>query len=159
MDEGKDGAIKIAQPHHTTRMYTSSSEGMKDQSFKSPEKTKTVEKHVKYKDTETSIKTTGGECIQSKVTSPSSHLSEKECKPGKPIAPQKPDIKPAAEYRAQSSVDQPPVNKAIPSEQECSQPHVMKGVPQPDSSGGKQKYNGRLIGGLLFLVASAIAVS
>jgi hypothetical protein len=162
-DEGKDGAMKIAQPYHTTRMYTSNSKGVKDGSCKSPETTKKVEEHVKRKDTDTSKQTTGREYIQSKVTGPPSQLSEKECKPVTPITPQKADIKPVAEYKAQSPVGQPPVHKIIPSEQECSKPHMMKDVPQPespgDASGKQKKYNGRLIGGFFLLLASAIAVS
>ncbi|XP_021940582.1 apoptosis-inducing factor 1, mitochondrial isoform X2 [Zootermopsis nevadensis] len=158
-DDGKDGTMKIVRPYLNIRTYTTNSKGAKGGSCKSPETTKAMEEHVKCKDTDTS-KQTQRECTQSKVTGPPKEPSEKECKPVMPITPQKADIKPAAEYKSQSPVGQPPVSKLIPSEQESSKPHKMKNVIQQDSPGdtsGKQKKYGRqLIGGLL-LLASAFA--
>lgn len=46
-DERKDGAIKAARLHHTTRMYTSNTKGGKDGSHKMPETTKTLEESGK----------------------------------------------------------------------------------------------------------------
>jgi hypothetical protein len=133
MDEGKDGTIKMARPHHTTRMYTSGTKGAKDGLHKSPETTKTADKDVKRNDTDTSKRTVGRECIQSKSTGPSNEPTGKESKPVMPVTPQKADVKQVA---GKSQPDSP-----------------------GDTSGQQKKYNGPLIGGLLLLIASAIAVS
>lgn len=158
-------------------MYTNRSKGQRNGSCKPPETAGRVDKHVKSKDTDTSNQGTR-DCIQNNFTGLPNQPSGKEPKPvtailaqkfstsnqpsgkdGKPIIPeppQKSDIKPDAESKASYSGGQPPAHKINPSEQEYGklQPNSPHGV-----SGKQKNYTWQIIGGIVLLLVSAIAVS
>lgn len=177
-DEGKAGGIETASAHYTKRMYTSRSKGGNSGSCKPPETTRRVEERVKSKDIDTSNQLTRRECIQNIFTGLPNQPSGKEPKPvtailaqkfstsnqpsgkdGKPVIPkppQKSDIKPDAECKAPYPGGQQPLHKINPSKQEY-------GKPQPNSpygvSGKQKNYTWQIIGGIVLLLVSAIAVS
>jgi len=162
VDEGKDGRIKMAWPCHSTRMYTGNSKGGKDDTCK-PCETRTVEDHLKCKDTDTSIRVTGKESVENKSTDTPNQQPLKECKPVTPTLPQKSDNKTFAECKAPSSSAQTSVHKIIPSEPEHDRLHRTTNSPQQEyshDSNGKQKWSARkLTGGILLLLATVFAVS
>jgi len=162
LDEGKDGGIKMAWPCHSTRLYTGNTKGGKD-STRKPHETRTVEEHVKCKDTDTSIRVTGKESVENKSTNTPNHQPLKECKPITPTPPQKSDNKTSAECKAPSSSAQTGVHKTIPSESEHDRLHRTTNSPKQEYSrntNGKQKRNARkLTGGVLLLLATVFAVS
>lgn len=161
LDESKDGGTKMAWPRHITRMYTGNPKGGKDGTRKARETTKTVEEHVKCKETDTSIQATRKEPAENKSTDTANQPPLKECKPLTFTPPQKSDSKTSAECKA-SSKGQTAVHKIIPSEQERDSLHRTTNSPKQECShdmNGKQKrYTGKLIGGVLLLLATVIAV-
>jgi hypothetical protein len=159
-------------------MYANRFKGGNDGSCKPLETTRRVDEHVKSKDIDTSNQGTRREFIQNSFTGLPNQLSGKEPKPvtailaqkfstsnqpsgkdGKPIIPkppQKSDIKPDAEYKAPHSGGQPPLHKINPSKQEYGKPQPKS----PYGTSGKQKsYTWQIIGGIVLLLVSAIAVS
>jgi hypothetical protein len=143
-------------------MYTGNPKGGKDGTCKARETTKTVEEHVKCKETDTSIQATRKEPAENKSTDTANQPPLKECKPLTFTPPQKSDSKTSAECKA-SSKGQTAVHKIIPSEQERDSLHRTTNSPKQECShdmNGKQKrYTGKLIGGVLLLLATVIAVS
>jgi hypothetical protein len=127
---------------------------------KPPKTTKTVDRHVKCKDIDTSVRATGRESVENKSidTRPL-----KEWKSVTATPPQKSDNRTFAEYKAPSSEGQATVHKNIPSEQEHNRLHKTTNSPQQECShdmNGKQKrYTRNLIGGVLLLLATVMAVS
>jgi hypothetical protein len=158
-------------------MYANRSKGGNDASYKPPETTRRVDKHVKSNDN-ISNKGTKSECVQNSSTGlpnqPSAKVprpvtltqpqefstsSEPSGKDGKQILPKPPpksDVKPVAESKAPHSDGQPPLHKINPSEQKYSKPQPNS----PSGGSGKQKnYTWQIIGGIVLLLVSAIAVS
>jgi hypothetical protein len=175
--ERKAGEIETAWTHCTKRTYTNRSKGGNDASCKPPEATRRVDKHVKSNDN-ISNQATRRECIQNSFTChpnrPSAKVprpvtliqprefstsSEPSGKDGKRIIPKPPpksDVKPGAESKAPHSGGQPPLHKINPSEQTFSKPQPNS----PSGGSGKQKnYTWQIIGGIVLLLVSAIAVS
>lgn len=163
LDESKNGGTKMAWPCHSMRMYTDSPKVGKDGTCKSHETSKAVEESVKRKEPDTSIRVTGKEPVENKSTNTPNQLPLKECEPMTPTPPQKSDNKTFADYKASSSESQRAVHKIIPSEQEHDRLHRTRNSSQQEGShdmNGKQKrYTGKLIGGVLLLLATVIAVS
>jgi hypothetical protein len=176
--ERKAGEIETAWTHCSQRTYTNRSKGGNYASCKPPETTRRVDEHVKFNDINVSNQGTRRECIQNsfnglpnqpsgKVPRPvtlsqtrgSSTSSQPSGKDGKPIIPkppQKSDVRPVAESKAPHSGVQPPLHKINPSEQEHSKPQPKS----PSGANGKQKnYTWQIIGGIVVLLLSAIAVS
>jgi len=152
----------MAWPCHSTRKYTGNPKGGKDGTCK-PRETRTVEEHLKCKDTDTSIQVTRKESVENKSTNTPNQQPLKECKPITPTPPQKPDNKTFAECKAPSSSAQTSVHKIIPSEPENDRLRRTTNSPQQEYSrdtNGKQKGSaGKLTGGVLLLLATLFAVS
>ena len=152
----------MAWPCHSTRKYTGNPKGGKDGTCK-PRETRTVEEHLKCKDTDTSIQVTRKESVENKSTNTPNQQPLKECKPITPTPPQEPDNKTFAECKAPSSSAQTGVHKIIPSEPENDRLRGTTNSPQQEYSrdtNGKQKGSaGKLTGGVLLLLATLFAVS
>jgi hypothetical protein len=159
-------------------MYTNRSSEGNGGSYEPPETTRRVEEHVKSKDSNTFNQGTRRECVLNNFTGLPNQPLRKEPKPvmvipaqkfgtsnqpsgkdGKPVIskpPQKSDIKSDAEGKTPHSGGQPPLHKINPSKQEY-------GKPQPNSpygvSGKQKNYTWQIIGGIVLLLVSAIAVS
>jgi hypothetical protein len=143
-------------------MYTGNPKGGKDDSCK-PCETRTMEEHLKCKNTDTSIRVTGKESDENKSTDTPNQQPLKECKPVTPTPPQKSDNKTFSECKAPSSSSQTSVHKIIPSETERDRLRRTTNSPQQEYSfdtNGKQNWNARkLTGGVLLLLATVFAVS
>jgi hypothetical protein len=143
-------------------MYTGNPKGGKDGTCK-PHETRTVEEHLKCKDTDSSIRVTRKESVGNKSINTPNQRPPEECKPVTPTPPQKSDNKTFAECKAPSSSTQTNVHKIIPSEAEHDRLLRTTNSPQQEYShdtNGKQKRSaGKLTGGVLLLLAIVFAVS
>lgn len=146
----------------STRMYTDNPKGGKDGTCKPHATTKTVEEHLKCKDSDTSIQVTRKESIENKSTNTPNQQPLKEYKPITPTPPQKSDNKTFAECKAPSSSAQTSVHKVIPLEQERDRLSRTTNSSQQEYSfdmNGKQERYTRKLTGVLLLLATVFAVS